>query len=170
MKIRNGFVTNSSSSSFLIGYNDFEVLAKKVEKGIKDNICEQHYVEPEEVPEYVGEAVAQLLRSRITKGDIQKMFPHIKEELFWVNRSTLVYKGKDIYETYSYKELRDKNSEVNKYLRGVVQKQIAELNRKMSHYKKFIYITVEDHTPLGSTLEHDVLPKITNVIYIEDNH
>lgn len=170
MKIRNGFVTNSSSSSFLIGYNDFDTLAKKVEKGIKNNICERHYVEPEEVPEYVGEALSQLLSSRITKGDIQKMLPSIKEDLFWVNRSTLVYKGKDIYATYSYKELRDKNSEVSKYLRGVVQKQIAELNRKMSHYKKFIYLTVEDHTPLGETLEHCVLPNITNVIYIKDDH
>ena len=170
MKIRKGFVTNSSSSSFIIGYNDFESLSKKVEKGIKDNISVYHYVEEDEIPEYVGEALSLLLQNKVTLSEIQKLMPRIKEDMFWYNRCVMVYKGKDIVKSYTYAELKDNNSDVNKFLRGVVQKQVADLNRRMKHYKKFIYITVEDHTPLGDILEHFVLCKLSNTLYRFDNH
>ena len=70
MKIRNGFVSNSSSSSFIIGVNG-ELTEEKLLKAFGVNKESQFY--------YIFSAVAEELCSEVEQVDIQKY----KDEYSW---------------------------------------------------------------------------------------
>ena len=156
MKIRTDFVTNSSSSSFILAFNDE---ASIVEELLKDNTCGQferlleditasrHVKTKEEVLEYFRDDIYYPV-----KWEIEEKLEREKN-LSWRDISDWINKNKEKF---------------NKMVQKEIDKQVSELEEKLKN-KNYI-VMVEYSDDCDSEMEHYIAPNLNCCIERISHH
>ena len=140
-KVRNGFVTNSSSSSFILGFKDEDNIAKTL---ADDNTCD-----------YFEIIYHDCLEAE--KMDIETMLNNCRESIYWDAFYDLEY---SLENRMNWDEIFEftKTNEFKKFVEEETDKRINELRKDAEGKSIFVEVEYEDHTVEGSELEHDIVP------------
>lgn len=143
MKIRKGFVTNSSSSSFILGFTSEENIKEELRK----EILEEEYFE--EILRDVTEA------TRLDKEDILQGY---SEEIYYQTRWDV---ENSLHVPYSKKFEMRETQEFQKKLDKAIADRTSELEQAMEGYSVFVEISYSDNDGFRySNLEHYVVPNM----------
>lgn len=153
MKIRTDFVTNSSSSSFILGF--------KNEKSIVPTLLEQ-------VPdEYIGTILRDVTKSNLTADEAIESY---KEQIYWTARYEVEEQKRIELGSYiAASDWCDENKEeYDKLTNEYVDKLASELKAKMKGLKRFAEVEYCDHS--HSELEHYVVPHMEACLAVISHH
>lgn len=153
MKIRKGFVTNSSSSSFILGFKSKESIKEELQK---ENLEEEYF---EEILRDVTEA---------TKLDREDVLEGYSEEIYY---QTLWEIEDSLYVPYSKKLEIRKTEEFQEKLNKAIVNRAAELEQSMEGLSVFVEINYSDEDGLRySTLEHHIAPNMNCCLAAISHH
>ena len=152
MKVRKGFVTNSSSSSFILGFTSEENIKKELEA--------------EDLKEYFDEVLEDVTRGiRLTKNEILEEYSEeIYYDTLWEleNRLDVPY-GKR-FEIRKTKEFQDE-------LNRAITDRVSELEEDMKGYSVFVEIDYSDNDGFRySNLEHYIAPNMNCCLAVISHH
>ena len=151
MKIRTDYVTNSSSSSFILGFNNSEEISDIVKR---------------ELPSYWSEDVIQSVISDIKDGitSKEKAVEAYKDSIdYWDWRfNGKTYWGLTREERMSKEWIDFKESKINELAKT--------FSDRLNKYDIISIVEYEDHTQLGSELEHNIMPCLDNTITRISHH
>ena len=152
-KIRNGFVTNSSSSSFILGFKDKDSIAKTL---ADDNTCG-----------YFETIYQDCLEAE--KMDIETMLNNCRESIYWEAFYDLKY---ELENRMNWDEIFEftKTDEFKKLVEEETDKRINELRKDAEGKSIFVEVEYEDHSLSGSELEHDIVPYLDCCLEVFSNH
>lgn len=152
MKIRKGFVTNSSSSSFILGFTSEENIKKELEA--------------EDLKEYFDEVLEDVMRAtKLTKDEALEGY---SEEIYY---QTLWEIENSLYVPYSKKLEIRKTEEFQEKLNKAITDRMSELEEDMQGYSVFVEINYSDNDGLMySTLEHHVAPNMNCCLAVISHH
>lgn len=152
-KIRNGFVTNSSSSSFILGFKDKDSIAKTL---ADDNTCG-----------YFETIYQDCLEAE--KMDIETMLNNCRESIYWDAFYDLEY---ELENRMNWDEIFEftKTDEFKKLVEEETDKRINELRKDAEGKSIFVKVEYEDHSLSGSELEHDIVPYLDCCLEVFSNH
>lgn len=152
-KIRNGFVTNSSSSSFILGFKDKDSIAKTL---ADDNTCG-----------YFETIYQDCLEAE--KMDIETMLNNCRESIYWDAFYDLEY---ELENRMNWDEIFEftKTDEFKKLVEEETDKRINELRKDAEGKSIFVEVEYEDHSLSGSELEHDIVPYLDCCLEVFSNH
>lgn len=143
MKIRKGFITNSSSSSFILGFTSEENIKKELEA--------------EDLKEYFDEVLEDVMRAtKLTKDEALEGY---SKEIYYDTLWDLEYRLDVPY---------DKKFEI---LNKAITDRVSELEEDMQGYSVFVEINYSDEDGLRySTLEHHVAPNMNCCLAAISHH
>lgn len=152
MKIRKGFVTNSSSSSFILGFTSEENIKKELEA--------------EDLKEYFDEVLEDVMRAtKLTKDEILEGY---SEEIYYDTRWDLEYRLDVPYDKkFEIRETKEFQDKLNK----AITDKVSELEQDMQGYSVFVEINYSDEDGFRySTLEHHVVPDMNCCLAAISHH
>lgn len=153
MKIRKGFVTNSSSSSFILGFKSEESIKEELQK---ENLEEEYF---EEILRDVTKA------TRLDKEDILQGY---SEEIYYQTRWDV---ENSLHVPYSKKFEMRETQEFQKKLNKAIADRTSELEQAMEGYSVFVEISYSDNDGFRySNLEHYVAPNMKCCLAVIDHH
>ena len=152
MKIRKGFVTNSSSSSFILGFTSEENIKKELEA--------------EDLKEYFDEVLEDVMRAtKLTKDEILEGY---SKEIYYDTLWDLEYRLDVPYDKkFEIRETKEFQNKLNK----AITDRVSELEEDMQGYSVFVEINYSDEDGLRySTLEHHVAPNMNCCLAAISHH
>ena len=149
MKIRTDFVTNSSSSSFILGFKDEQDMENEIRKYAPINYISQIYSDAE--------------RNIISKDEALSIFKDvIRWEAYW-----------EVTESFpsrkEFKEFREtQKDELEKLIEEKEKTLIEEFTAKISNLNFFALVNYDDH--VNGELEHIIMPQMPFTVYRLNEH
>lgn len=142
MKIRKGFVTNSSSSSFILGFTSEENIKKELEA--------------EDLKEYFDEVLEDVMRAiKLTKDEVLEGYA---EEIYYGTRWDLEDRLDVPYDKkFEIRETEEFQEKLNK----AITDRVSELEQDMKGCSTFVEINYSDNDGfMYSDLEHYIVPNM----------
>ena len=142
MKIRKGFVTNSSSSSFILGFTSEENIKKELEA--------------EDLKEYFDEVLKDVTEAiKLTKDEVLEGYA---EEIYYGTRWDLEDRLDVPYDKkFEIRETEEFQEKLNK----AITDRVSELEQDMKGCSTFVEINYSDNDGFRySNLEHYVVPNM----------
>lgn len=151
MKIRTDYVTNSSSSSFILGFNNAEDIADTMKS---------------ELPSYWRDDIIQDIISDVESGITSKE-DTIKFYQDHIDIYFIKFHGKERWQLS--REERE-SQEYKDFIRQVIDSRTAEFVESTKGYEVISIVEYEDHTTIGSELEHNIMPYLDCTIQRISHH
>lgn len=154
MKIRSDFVTNSSSSSFILGFKSEDTIQDELENAFPKYALDKFYTVLDDVSSGV----------KLTKDEL---IDRLKKELHWeatweVQR--LYLKNHTYEDWFNYRETEQWEAELQLYIDNIINDILGQ-SKDMN-----IFVEVEYDDHCNGHLEHEVMPRVTNVIRTISHH
>lgn len=144
MKIRKGFVTNSSSSSFILGFTSEENIKKELEA---ENLKEYF---DEVLKDVTGVGTIKLTKDEVLEGYAEEIYYDTLWEL--EDRLDVPYDKK-----FEFRETKEFQEKLNK----AIIDRVSELEEDMQGYSVFVEINYSDNDGfMYSDLEHYIVPNM----------
>lgn len=150
MKIRSDFVTNSSSSSFILGFKTSDEISE-----VRDLL-----------PEYWSENIKDEIISDIERG-ITTKDEMLKEYQKHIATWEWEFNGKTRWNMTREEVL---SQEYQKFIQDQKDKVSEDFVNELHKYDIISIVEYEDHTRLGSELEHDIMPYLDCTIKRLSHH
>jgi len=153
MKIRSDFVTNSSSSSFILGFKAENTIAQEIYGNIGKVYADILYEDVMHAKRLSHEEALAMIREE----------EQYTAEWIAVNR---------VMPRMSYREAWDwaETDEGKFAIQQVMDEIIDNAKRKMIDHDVVVEVEYGDHTSPGSELEHNILPNNLNTIRRISHH
>lgn len=152
MKIRKGFVTNSSSSSFILGFTSEENIKKELEA--------------EDLKEYFDEVLEDVMRAtKLIKDEVLEGY---SKEIYYGTLWDLEYRLDVPYDKkFEIRETKEFQDKLNK----AITDKVSELEEDMQGYSVFVEINYSDEDGFKySTLEHHIAPNMNCCLAAISHH
>lgn len=158
MKVRGDFVTNSSSSSFILGFTSADNVENELENGF-----------PEWATKYFGTVVNDVCHTE--QFDKEEVIKRIRDEMQYsakwrVEEHYRRRTGCSYFEAMDYAETDKGQKEVESYIEEIVNDAISKMDGKSI----FVEVSYSDNDGgYFSELEHEIMPSVESTI-IRFNH
>lgn len=156
MKIRSDYVTNSSSSSFILGFTSEENIYDELISGF-----------PKWAENYLGTVCKDVQsEKRLNKDDV---IAQAREELRWDAewdvQNEYQRKHRCSYrEAWDYTETDDGKSEV----KAKIERYVDNIIKDMDGKSVFVEVEYDDHC--NSELEHEIMPQVKSTVVRFSHH
>lgn len=160
MKVRTDFVTNSSSSSFILGFTSEDSIKHELFDGF-----------PEWALDRIETVLSDVLSAeRITKDDVLK---EIEEYLEWHEAYCIAFNLQREMQGFDKAIEYLETPEGKRRVEEQIKKKIEEYKKKIEGKDIFVEVEYSDNgINCGGVhgLEFDIMPKVKSVITVFNNH